>query len=408
MPTSIIINEGSYVTPSAVGTSRTGLQSLLTFSDAIELGIKFLQGHGREAPQEVYRMAVQAAYLDIINAYDWPSLQGVGRIHLHAVQSTGSIAYNNTTRQLTLSDATWPAWVENGSILINNIICEVESYVSTTVLVLHETLNPGTDIAAGASYHLFCRWYPLSADFINFTGPMGRNSWAYGQQISMTEMAGFQQNQWATGASVYYSLGERPNMPAEKAIFLWPFADTSEPLDFTYQRRPRELLYTGQDAADTVGTVSVSAGSNAVTGSSTAFEDGMSGSVLMVGTDGTHTPTGRYGLYRFSEQQIIRSVTSATALRLRGNIVTARSAVKYVVTDPIEIETCAKNAFMRYVESHLAHTRNLEKANDYLGLAEKALLGAMAASYPVRYDPAQGREYKGPLSGTVDWSSFGA
>lgn len=399
---------------------RSGVHSLLTYLDAFDIGVSFLQGHGQEASSEVIRRAIQEAHLDVINAYDWPSKEGVGRIHLHAAQSTGTVAYNATTRYLTLSGATWPDWVMNGSVVVDDTICEVESAVApvapataTTVIILHETLNPGVTVAAGASYSLICRWYPLPVDFVNFTGPMGRNTWAYGQPASMTEIAAFQRNWGSTGAVRYYAIGERPNAPGEKALFVWPFSAEDEPLDFTYQRRPRELQYSGRDAADCVGAIAVTAGSNAVVGVSTLFESGMVGAVLLVGRDGTNLPTGRYGLNRFSEQLRIYSVTSATAIKAATNAVTSRAAVKYVVTDPIDIEACAQNAFLRYVEMHLAMARGIDVnkthggySGQYVAIAEKAMREAMAASYPVRYDPSQVVGGYGPV-GIVDRSPYG-
>jgi len=413
MPTIITINEGSLATSAALGTGRSGSHALLTYLDAYDIGVSFLQGHGQEASSEVVRRAIQEAHLDVINAYDWPSKEGAGRIHLHAAQSTGTVAYNATTRYLTLSGATWPDWVLDGSVVLDSTICEVETYVDATRIILHESLNPGVTLAAGTTYSLVCHWYPLPADFVNFTGPMGRNTWAYGQQVSMAEISAFQKNYGSTGAVRYYAIGERPNAPGEKAIFPWPFAPDDEPLDFTYQRRPRELQYSGRDAADCVGTITVVAGSNAIVGSSTTFESGMAGAVLLVGRDGTNAPTGRYGLNRFSEQLRIHSVTAATAAAATTNAVTSRAAVKYVVTDPIDIETCAQNAFLRYVEMHLAMARGIDTNSQhggfngqYVAVAEKALREAMAASYPVRYDPAQGYGGYGPV-GTVDRSPYG-
>jgi hypothetical protein len=410
--TTIYLTDGTIAAPGALGTGRTGGHALLTFADAFDLGVAFLNGHGREASSDVIRRAVQEAHLDIINAYDWPSLEGAGRIHLHAAQATGTVTYDNTTRYLTLSGSTWPSWVEDGSLLLNETICEVETYISPTLIVLHESLNPGVDLVAGTTYSLFCRWYPLPTGFVNFTRPMGRNGWAYGQPISMSEMAGWQRNYGSTGTIQYYAIGERPNAPGEKALFIWPFASASEPLDFNYQRRPRELQYSGRDVADTVGTITAVAGSNAIVGSSTTFDSGMAGAMLLIGSSTTDTPTGRYGLNRFAEQHRIHSSTTAAALTLRDNVTTSRAGVKYVVTDPIEIETCAHGAFMRYVEMHLAMTLGLDinsphgsYTTQYVALAEKALRNAMAASYPIRNDPSQSHSGYGP-TGIIDRSAY--
>ena len=405
-----IIIDGTYATPAVLGAGRSGGYSRLTFADAYDIGAAFLRGHGAEASSEVRCRAVQEAFIDIINAYDWLSLEGAGRIHLYSTETDGTVTYTHDTRRLVLDGSTWPSWVLNGSILLDEVICEVESYINSTTIVLHESLNPGADLAAGTSYRLFCRWYPLPADFVNFTGPIGRNTWAYGQKISMTELAAYQRNySESTGPSRYYAIGEQPNAPTEKAIYLWPFATQDEPLDFTYNRRPREPQYSGRDAADMAGTITVSEGSNAVTGSSTLFEDQMAGALLLIGRNGTSVPTGRYGLNRFAEQHRIHSVTSATALALTANVTQSLEAVKYLITDPIDVETCAQNAFLRYMEMHLAQSQGLDMGPhghtaNYIGLAEKALREAMAASYPHRYDPTQDLpSYVSPWEGAVDY-----
>jgi hypothetical protein len=145
-----------------------------------------------------------------------------------------------------------------------------------------------------------------------------------------------------------------------------------------------------------VGTISVITGSNVVTGDGSAFESDMAGALLLIGRDGTNLPTGRYGLNRFAEQRRIHSVSTLTELALTENVSVSRSAVKYVVTDPIDIEPCARNAFLRYMELHLMVSHNVGATADrfspikqFVDLAEKALREAMAQSYPTRYDPAQ-------------------
>jgi len=411
-----IIISGTAAGPASLGTGRSGAYGVLTFADAYDMGLAFLRGHGAEASSEVIRRAVQEAHLDIINGHDWPTLEGRGRIHLHAAQTTGTVTYTHSTRTLVLAGATWPTWVEDGTLRLDGLLCGIETYVNSTTLILDSQMNPGKNLAALTTYSLSCCWYPLPVDFVNFTGPAGRDRWAYGQPVSMAELAAYQRNYNATGPVQYYAIGECPSSPGTKAIFPWPFAVADDVLDFTYQRRVRELQYSGQDADDMAGTIAVVAGSNAVTGSSSTFETEMAGAMLLIGRDNTNYPTGRYGLHRYAEQKRIHSVTTATAMALTSNVSTNRGPVKYRVTDPIDIETCAQNAFMRYVEMHLAMTMNVGRDSEgrsaigrYTEQAEKAMREAMAASYPTRYDPAQARgNGYGALSGTVDWDEFGA
>jgi hypothetical protein len=384
----------------------------LIYADAIELGLAFLRGQGAEASQEVCRRAVQEAHLDIVNAWDWPTLERSGRIHCHAAQTSSTVTYvhgtSGETRTLTLASGTWPTWAANGTLLIDSLLCEVEERVSDTVLRLDSQMNPGKDYAAGTSYSIFCRWYPLPDDFVNFTGPMGRSGWAYGQQISMTELAAYQRN-YSTGSGFrYYAISQRPNVGTEKAIFVWPYAIADDVLDFTYNRRPRELIYSGYDSADMAGTISISSTANDVTGTNTSFEIGMIGAILLAGTTAA-VPTGRYGLNRYVEWHRITSWTSVSSIETADFAAVTASGLKYRVTDPIDLEPCAQNAFMRFVDYHLARYRGSDKAEKFLMIARDALRDAMAAAYPVRYDPSQmSMAMNGPAwreQGTVDWGA---
>ena len=61
-------------------------------------------------------------------------------------------------------------------------------------------------------------------------------------------------------------------------------------LDLVYRRRPRELHHSGNASGDYVGTVSVTAGSTAITGASTTFTSSMEGSIIRL-SSGTTKPT---------------------------------------------------------------------------------------------------------------------
>lgn len=71
--------------------------------------------------------------------------------------STGTVAYDHTgganERQLTLSGGTWPTWAKlPGRVFINDDWYALNTRVSDTVVTLTSGDNPGSDIAAGASY----------------------------------------------------------------------------------------------------------------------------------------------------------------------------------------------------------------------------------------------------------------
>ena len=386
--TDIIINEGSdALSPTAA--SVPGGYGLLTFADSIDHLIEWGYRHGGDSPQPLLRECVQAAYLDILNATDWPSLRGLGRIPLQLPQTTGTISYDATTRIVTLAGATWPSWAPNATLRIGLTDCRVDKVLSATQLTLDAALNPGFSVAAGTPYSLYCQWYSIPNDFKALCGFMDQQLWDLASECSMVEIMRLYKLSYCTGYIRFFAIGERPNQPGERALWVYPAPQTARPGDFIYERRPREMLYTGKDAVDRQGTLSVTAGSFEVVGVGTAWEAGMQGAMLRMG-DTTNYPTGRAGLHRYKEQKRIYSVTDATHLTLASAADATRSSVKYCVTDPVEIEPCAATAFRRYCEMHLAIEKGLDKPEQYVALAEKALVEAMAGAYPVRNDSANG------------------
>jgi len=409
---------GSGTLPDTPPSMPRSAHAPLTYLDAFDMAVDFLHGHDAEAPPEVINRAIQEAHLDLINAYNWPSLEGLGRIQLHKMQSAGTVEYDATTRRLTISGSMWPAWAGTASVHIpaiapRGVLCEVQQRLSDTVLLMDESLNPGVGLDAGCAYSIAPRWYPLPAGFVDFVGPMGPYGWANGNPITMTDMAGYQRNHWVSGAIRLFSIGERPGRRAERALYVWPLADLDTPLDFAYGRRPRELVYSGRDPADCAGTISTVAESRDVVGVTTEFEADMQGSLLMVGRTGSALPTGRYGLNRFAQLLAIESVISATAITATEEAATTLNAVKYIVTDPVDVETCAQNAFLRLVEMHIAMKRGLDRPaagvhspKSYVQLAEDAILNAMAAANPYR-EGDRHWPVRNPLNGTVDWAAMG-
>ena len=137
-----------------------------TYADAIASLSKWVT-YNSDRPsmaQDALRHCIQGAYREIIQAHDWSFLHVLGRIHLHALYDTGTAAYDHTggasERLVTLTSGTVPTWAnssEDAVIKIDEAICEIEDYKSTTTFTLDATLNPGQDVAAGTSYQIYPR-----------------------------------------------------------------------------------------------------------------------------------------------------------------------------------------------------------------------------------------------------------
>ncbi len=378
---------------------------LLTYSDAIDLLVDFMEGQGKPASQPAIRRAIQAAYEDIATAHRWSFLERHSRVLVDA-RETGTTAVFDFTggtheRQLTVSgDDTFPTWAEDAAIRFgdDDLVCDIESRKSSTVVTLDATMNPGQDVST-ANFVLYRRWIPLPADFISFTGPFAETGWRMGEKISLTAMLGLDRYNSNSGDILYYAIGEVPDLYNRKALYIYPQMETTRTLDFLYLRRPREMRFTGHDANDFVGTIAVTAGSETVTGTSTAFSSDHIGSILRIGT-GTDRPTGRFGLIPYAEERSIVAVASTTSLTLDSTVATTRSAKKYQITDPMDVGRVAHNAFLRLAEKYLVVARKLENWNRVNEMADRSLIDAMAGDNTTVFDPVANLPY--PMAGPPD------
>lgn len=379
---------------------------LMTYADAFSHCRRFMERRGPAAPA-VIRGAIGAAYQSVMNAHDWPALTKNHRIQLKATQTTGSVVFDLTggssERLLTLTDETFPTDAADYAIRFDGIVCDIEQYLTTTTVQLDTVMCPGADVAS-TSYTLYPRWYALPSDFMSLTVPMAEN-WSLGSEITMTKMLQMDRLVPSTGNIIHFAVAGRPDTYGLKAIFVWPAASSDATLDFIYDRRPRNLRYSGHEADDYAGTVTVSADSTSVTGTSSAFATSMEGAILRFGTTAKR-PDWEYGDQPYKEQRSIRVVNSASgaaAITLDANSSLGHTTVRYRITDPIDLHQEAHNAFLRFCEYNLGIARNLSETDKMLARANDALLDAMAAANPTREDPMSDMSLSNLYPGTTVW-----
>jgi len=356
---------------------------VFTFTDVLDSVDYFTRSMGIGADLTLRRQSIRAAYREVVGSRAWSFLHANERLTLQAPQTDGTVAYDMTggtyERQLTLTGETWPSeWTVDASVRLGDppIVCDIEDRKSTTVVTLDATMAPNADITS-TTYSLFPRWYRLSTDFVSGDLPMDEDAWVLGRQVSKAEIERLNRSATYTGNIECYAFGSPPDLVGATALFIHPPSDTKESLDIPYVRRPRDIVYTGYDTAlDTVGTISVTAGSPTVSGSSTAFESGMVNSVFRPGKSTTYSPGGLESSYPYSEQRIVKSVTNATTLTLDANVATTRSSVKYRIADPIDIDVVLYDAFLRCCEKHLARVLRAKNYSQVERAYEQALLHA--------------------------------
>lgn len=362
--------------------------TILTFADTIDYLKEFSEGRGTVS-LPAYKMAVQSAYDEIVNVTPWPWLLDSGSILLQTAQTSSTITFDYTggsvERELTIAAGTWPSWAAEGSLRIGDVLCDVESRESNTILKLDELSNPGQNVALGTSYTLYKRYYELPADFDRFTGALREGTSWMGTESSLSEIRALEAGSDTSGDVRYWAVGPHPEKYGYKGLYVWPRASTTETLLFTYWRKPRALRFSGHESECYAGTVSVTDGDTALTGSGTAFTAEMAGSVVRIG-DATDHPTGRFGEHPYAQQRALSSVTTSAAAVLDANASDTAATKKYRITDPIDIDQSAHTAFLRLCEKELMLMKNWDGETKMAKRAEEALLDAMAAANPSRWE----------------------
>lgn len=332
-----------------------------TYSDALEYLSDFTQARSQSASQGVLRQCIQAAYREILSARDWVSMLATGHIELQATLATGTLTYDASTRTCVLSGTTVPDWAIDATVRIADANYEIESVVDATSFTLRSGACPQADITTGVEYSLFRPWYELPDDFASLWLPSDNQALFIGEPVSMEQMFLEQRRRFTTGTPRRYAIGPAPNQLGRLAMYVWPLSDAHIVYPFLYKRRMRDLKVSGHDAWTFAGTVSVAEGGTSVVGTSTTFDDRMEGAVIRFSAN-TTLPTSIEGANPYAEQRSVLSVEDATHLTLAEPAEATYSGVKYLVSDPLDMNVALLDALLRGAESNFARTRALDNA----------------------------------------------
>jgi hypothetical protein len=360
---------------------------LRTFRDVIQHGIDYLGGAPQDAVARDLRGAAMAALDHLGNLRRWNAYLKQGRTILSAPYETGTIQYTHSpNRLLVLTGGTWPAWAANATIVISGRPHISVARLDDTTLMLHRTLNPGADVAAGTSFKLIQDIHPAPEDFLELADPkLGGSLWRL-RRVTAEELWRLRHQQVMVGDPAYFAIGQYPLEMGRKAIFLWPAPQSDMDLDYAYHGKPRALRWTGYEAEATLGTVSATGGSTSVTGTGTGFKASMAGAVIRFGTNSTTVPTGLDGISPYAEQAIIGYVQSTTSLFLASAPENSASGVKYIISDPIDVPDYLWPAYLRGFELELARRRRMGGIQEIFNLWREAIDHAAAADGP-SYEP---------------------
>jgi hypothetical protein len=339
-------------------------EDYLTFHDTLI----HLQDYERANPSaqrtRFHRRAIFTAMQELSHAHHWSYLYQVGRLNTVAPYDTGTIAYDHTggtyERLVAITDGSFPAWAHLGILIVNNIRYEVAERISGTYLQLSIASNPQEDLAAGTSYTLIRDRYLLPQDVWTVDQLQTPDAWRILHYVHPREWMRLTRHNTASANTPYYYsvIGSQDFQGCMDCIFE-PYPDRATNIDFVYSRKMRIIKVQDVTSEDSEGrttsTVSTVSSSRTVTGDGTNFTDDLVGSLLRVVDDAVELPTGLDGANPYTEQRMIMSVESTTSLTVDFDFATTRSDVKYVVSDPIDIEYgVMKTAFLRCCENQLA------------------------------------------------------
>jgi hypothetical protein len=359
--------------------------NLLLATDAVEYAYNFSAGHDVSIHQDTARWAISRAYTEVGQAFGWAFLQKQGRVFLRAPQTTGTVAYDHAghgsgyDRVVTLSGATWPTWAVDATIRIDDIACRVESLIDTTNAVLDAVLNPGADIAAGETYRLYPHWYALPNDFARLVRPWNEDLWHGMKEVDYETLMGLDRFYDETGTPEWYCIRGVEDLYGQMGLYVHPDSDAAATIDYLYERRPREVKFTGHSPdSDYIGTITVTAGSAAVGGTTTAFTSDMAGSILRISRNSS-LPTGMQGSNPYLEQRSIVTATSSVQLTIDAAAVNNGTNVGYSISDPIDIDPTLHNVFLASMCKHIAVERRFKDLQEIIVEYEKALYSAKKA-----------------------------
>lgn len=293
---------------------------------------------GGDAALRKARRALQDAIREFPGLHRWAYQYTHGRLQLKGSYSTGTVAYNSSTRALTLSGGTWPAWAGSADVRIGDVVSEVATRDSNTVLTLSSTVCPGADITAGAAYVVYQDSYILPDDYLAQDSAVAESSFGNLEYVHPSS------HLWATraaeqsGTPVYWTVVNDRYTAGRFALRVFPFPDEDQTLDFIYQRRMRRVIFDGAAPESSGGTVSITNGSAVIAGSGTDFDDDMVGATLRVSGTSSELPTGVEGGNRAAFESKILSVSSATSLTVADNAAETLTGVAYRISDPIDLE----------------------------------------------------------------------
>lgn len=305
---------------------------MMTYSDLLQHVSRtvygFGAGTGASASRDQIRSAIQMAYRKLPTYGPWHRYTSLKRFNIKAPVSH-SVTVSSDGLTLSSTDGAWPSWAAGNTITLGNTASEVESVSGTDVTLKNPVESSYYGTTATAT--LYNDRHALPDDFIS---PSMIALVSPPREIAVVTQ---------THAARVYRYPRVDSIPDFAYItttsngtyinFI-PYPTTRLDVDVAYVRKLSAITYSGMDAVDSDGTISISGTS--VTGTGTQFSSGMVGAVLRVGTTTDH-PTDSAGFTPYVAEAVISSVSSATALTVATSLGTYTD-VYYSISSILDVD----------------------------------------------------------------------
>jgi hypothetical protein len=360
--------------------------SEVTYQDAIDGVIDYLGGNLVDTVQRDARRAVLEAYRDFSNAQRWSYLLTIGRVVTSGPYDSGQVTYDPTTNQAVLSGteddlvtpASWPAWILGNFLRVGWQAWKVVKVIDPQTAVLDEQLNPG--MATGpAAYVAYRDTYVLPPDFIGGDQALYEQNFGGMAYVHPREWLFQKRYIYSEGTPQLFTITGDQCFPSRLVMRFSPYPVEARTIDFLYHRRPRPLVIDTEQT----GKVQGLHGETLLTGTGTAWDASMIGSVIRISSS-TKAPSSAVGGFQGYNPPLLETriadVPGATALDLADPLPQDVTGVSYTISDPVDFEPGAMlNAYFRCCEFHVSLNRTLKDKPSARAAYNTALGEARAA-----------------------------
>ena len=283
------------------------------------------------------RTAVSNAWTRLMDMHQWRYYQRVGYLMIDAAQQTGTVEFTESTRLVTLTDATWPADVTSKHIRFDNAWYPVKERTSSTVIELYPDKHPPRDVAAGSTYWLQKVLHPLPyevGDVVQIINPLHNVNM---QQAPLNVVHIMSDTFGQVSQPTVYALIADDRNPGRWCLWCPAVLTQDITLNYIYSfKRSNRII-----GSETRGTVTLTGGT--ATFSDAVATDNFVDAVLRISKNSL-VPTSKYGradadindLNTDVIETIIDTVTSSTVVEVRDTT-SAASAKLYEVSSRIDV-----------------------------------------------------------------------